>query len=465
MGGRGMSVKVINEQGSSRNLQIDALKMCPPIGAMYASFGVHGCLPMSHGASGCCRFQRMELAKHFNRLVHVSSTLLDENAAIFGGETSLEEAIPNAFEAYDPQIIAVHTTCLSETIGDDLSGIIRRVPDIPGKYIVHCSTPGYAGAQLMGYAAMSESLIRQLAVPVASRTDEVALIGGWLNPCDLDVLEKYARPFFSRVTVTPDQRGIMDRTPSRDERRYLAGGSKVEDIARLAGSPAIVALGAEAAWGGGEALDEIARSQGMSPVFEKIALPIGINATDRYVEALSKASGRSVPFELADARAACVEKLMILHPKLFGKRVVLATDADIAVPLAEYLASIGMRPEYVAVGWASDDFADRMNQALEPYDIDMTVNPHADRYDIEEYMNDHPVDLLIGETREKILARRFGIPLVRVGFPVVDRPLSFLSPIVGYGGALHLLRSMLCALAENGEADVAPENLSIAETF
>lgn len=460
-----MGVKVVNEQGSSRSLQIDALKMCPPIGAMYASLGVHACLPMSHGASGCCRFQRMELAKHFNRLVHVSSTLLNENAAIFGGETNLEEAITNAFEAYDPQIIAVHTTCLSETIGDDLSGIIRRVPDIPGKYIVHCSTPGYAGAQLSGYAAMSEALIRQLAVPVAARTDELALISGWLNPCDLDILGQYAQLFFSKVTVTPDQRGVMDRTPSRDERRYLSGGSRVEDISRLAGSSAIVALGGEAAWGSGEALDGIARSQGISAAFEKVSLPIGINATDRYVEALSRASGRSVPDELADARAACVEKLMVLHPKLFGKKVVLTTDADIAIPLAEYLASIGMRPEYVGVGWASDDFADRMAQVLEPYDVDMTVNPHADRYDIEEYMNDHPVDLLIGETREKILARRFGVPLVRVGFPVVDRPLSFLCPIVGYNGALHLLGSILCALAENDEADVAPENLSIAETF
>ena len=87
--------------GQARNLQIDALNMCPPIGAIFAALGIHACVPLSHGASGCCRFQRMEIAKHFQKIIRVSSSLLREPAAIFGGEESLHTAVKNIFEAYN----------------------------------------------------------------------------------------------------------------------------------------------------------------------------------------------------------------------------------------------------------------------------------------------------------------------------------------------------------------------------
>ena len=36
-------------------LTINPAKTCMPIGAMYASLGIHGCLPHSHGSQGCWR--------------------------------------------------------------------------------------------------------------------------------------------------------------------------------------------------------------------------------------------------------------------------------------------------------------------------------------------------------------------------------------------------------------------------
>ena len=49
-----------------------------------------------------------------------------EGASVFGGQANILEAITNIFALYDPEIIAVHTTCLSETIGDDLNQIIKK---------------------------------------------------------------------------------------------------------------------------------------------------------------------------------------------------------------------------------------------------------------------------------------------------------------------------------------------------
>ena len=70
------------------------------LGAMYAAFGVHRAMPLSHGASGCARFQRMEIARHFQRVLHVPSTMLDDRAAMYGGEDDVREAVANVTHSY-----------------------------------------------------------------------------------------------------------------------------------------------------------------------------------------------------------------------------------------------------------------------------------------------------------------------------------------------------------------------------
>lgn len=149
-----------------RDLTIDPLNPCMSLGAMYAAFGIHRAMPLSHGASGCARFQRMEIARHFQRVLHVPSTMLDDRAAMYGGEDDVREAVANVFRLYDPETIVLFTTCLSETIGDDMQGIVDRL-DVPeGKHVVWVSTPGYTGSHLAGYGACVAAMIGQLARPL-----------------------------------------------------------------------------------------------------------------------------------------------------------------------------------------------------------------------------------------------------------------------------------------------------------
>lgn len=58
-----------------------------------------------------------------------------------------------------------------------------------------------------------------------------------------------------------------------------------------------------------------------------------------------------------------------------------------------------------------------------------------------------------------------GVPLVRVGFPVVDRPLAYTEPVAGYEGALSLLRRVANAFCEEEERGVDPEDLTISRYF
>ena len=64
-------------------------------------------------------------------------------------------------------MIGVHTTCLSETIGDDIHQIITKAQDdgkIPeGKSVFHANTPSYVGSHVTGFARMTKAMVDYFA--------------------------------------------------------------------------------------------------------------------------------------------------------------------------------------------------------------------------------------------------------------------------------------------------------------
>jgi nitrogenase molybdenum-iron protein beta chain len=148
-------------------LTVNPAKTCQPIGAMYAALGVHGCLPHSHGSQGCYAYHRSALTRHFKEPVVAATSAFTEGASVFGGQANLVQAIDNIFSVYNPEVIAVHTTCLSETIGDDVPQIVAKaktdgkVPE--GKFVFHANTPSYVGSHVTGFASMTKAMVDYFA--------------------------------------------------------------------------------------------------------------------------------------------------------------------------------------------------------------------------------------------------------------------------------------------------------------
>ena len=69
------------------------------------------------------------------------------------------------------------------------------------------------------------------------------------------------------------------------------------------------------------------------------------------------------------------------------------------------------------------------------------------------------MDLLLGPSLFKQIAKAEDIPLVRVGFPILDRYLHAYFPLVGYLGAMQLLRSICDAIMERQDRDCADADL------
>ncbi len=139
-------------------LTVNPAKTCQPIGAMYAALGMHNCLPHSHGSQGCCSYHRSTLTRHYKEPVMAATSSFTEGSSVFGGQANLLQAIQTIFGVYNPDVIAVHTTCLSETIGDDMVQIIAKAVaegKVPaGKHVIHCNTPSYLGSHVTGFSSM-----------------------------------------------------------------------------------------------------------------------------------------------------------------------------------------------------------------------------------------------------------------------------------------------------------------------
>jgi nitrogenase molybdenum-iron protein beta chain len=195
-------------------LRINPAKTCQPIGAMYAALGIHKCMPHSHGSQGCCSYHRSHLTRHFKEPVVATTSSFTEGASVFGGLSNMTTALTNIFGIYEPDIVAVHTTCLSEVIGDDLPMMIKkniaegRIPE--GKHVIHANTPSFAGSHVTGFSSMVAGAVNYLSESTGETADRVNLLPGYVDPSDMSEIKRLADMLGVKYTMLPDTTGVLD---------------------------------------------------------------------------------------------------------------------------------------------------------------------------------------------------------------------------------------------------------------
>ena len=146
-------------------LNVNPCKMCMPMGAVSALSGIKGCMSILHGSQGCATYIRRHMATHYNEPVDIASSSLTEEGTVFGGEENLLKGLKNLISLYNPEVIGVATTCLAETIGEDVPRIIDKFyeqnPEQKVK-IINVSSAGYGGTQYEGFFAALRAAVEQL---------------------------------------------------------------------------------------------------------------------------------------------------------------------------------------------------------------------------------------------------------------------------------------------------------------
>jgi nitrogenase molybdenum-iron protein beta chain len=443
-------------------LTVNPAKTCQPIGAMYAALGIHNCLPHSHGSQGCCAYHRSTLTRHYKEPVMAATSSFTEGTSVFGGQANLLQAITTIFGVYNPDVIAVHTTCLSETIGDDLTQIINKaisegkVPE--GKHVIHCNTPSYQGSHVTGFSSMTKAMVTYFADPNAEKSNKVTLFPGWVEPSDMRELKSLAGELGIEIVMYPDTSDVLDTPQTGKHEFYPKGGTTVEQIKASGGSFAALGLGPTASSAAVEQLTKKCKVPG-----ETLELPIGLQATDRFIDRLRTIAGVSVPDSITDDRGRLLDMIADMHQYVHGKRVALWGDPDQLVALSEFLNLLDMKPVYIVTGTPVSQFETRVRAGLggNVPEAKIRAGAQADMYLMHQWIKQESVDLLIGNTYGKYIARDEDIPFVRFGFPVVDRVGHTYFPSVGYKGAMRLLEKILGVLMDRQDRDAPEERFEL----
>ncbi len=443
-------------------LTINPAKTCQPIGAMYAALGIHNCLPHSHGSQGCCAYHRSTLTRHYKEPVMAGSSSFTEGTSVFGGQANLLQAIQTIFSAYNPDVIAVHTTCLSETIGDDLVQIIAKAKEdgkVPeGKHVIHANTPSYVGSHVHGFASMTKAMVEYFAESTNDNKNRVNILPGWVEPSDMREIKSIAATMGVEVVMYPDTSDVLDTPQTGKHNFYPKGGATVDSIRASGDSIGTIALGHSASSSAACVLEEKC-----DVPHQLLELPIGLLATDRFIDALRSMAGVAVPDSITDARGRLLDVIVDMHQYLSGKRVALFGDPDQLVSLAEFLVCLDMKPVYIVTGTPSTGFEKRIKHVLGDQADQAKVRrgAQADMYLMHQWIKQEPVDLIIGNTYGKYIARDEDIPFVRHGFPILDRVGHSYFPTVGYSGTMRLLEKILGVFMDRQDRDAPEERFEL----
>ncbi len=443
----------MGKQAKSYVSTTNACKLCKPLGACLAFKGIEGAVPYLHGSQGCATYMRRYIISHFREPMDIASSSLGEKQAIYGGGPNLKLGLKNVITKYDCRLVGVATTCLTETIGDDAPMFInefkREFKDLLDSYdspeLVNVSTPSFSGTHMEGFHEAVRAVVKLVSRsgPAHSR---INIMPGFVSPADIRYLKEIVGDFGSSAAVLPDISTTLDDVAADTYEKLASGGVPLSEIRAMGGAPASLEFG--------RTLDKAKTAGGLLesdynvPCYS-LGMPMGLRETDRFFRTLSSVSGSPIPEKHEMERGRLVDAYVDGHKYLFGTRAVVYGEEDLVVGLASFLAEIGVRPVLCASGGESG----RLKEAVESVTAGLlpeppTVMDGTDFYEIAEIAERLQPDMLIGNSKGYYLARRWGVPLVRVGFPIHDR---FGGPRIlhlGYRGAQSLLDGIANAVIE-----------------
>ncbi len=449
----------------TRKVTINPNKICQPIGAMWPTLGVCEGVPFIQGGQGCTTYARYQFARHFREPSPIASASFHEHAAVYGGMKNLVDGLTNLVARYDPSLIAVITTCSSETIGDDVESYIkaakRKIADELGEekaelpvIPIHC--PAYKGSHVTGYDNASKAYFQYLAeknpevephkiniIPgFGTNPGDILEIKRMLNMMGMKEKEDYSIIFDISENLYKPLREPMDEIPY-----YPDAGTTIEEFKDVGNGKATFALCQSS---GGQGALFLKKKFKIPPYY---GMPIGIKATDDFLINVAQVTGKKIPDALLDERGKLLDAIADTIHYTMDKKVGIFGDPDHVISIARFCCEIGMKPVVVSTQTPSRIFKKEMEAIAKEYNMHIEVQ-FSDLWDFEKAVKKIGVDVIIGHPRGgKAIAKDMGIGLVRVGFPIYDRVGYARWPIVGYMGSLRFFDELVNTILSTQVSD------------
>jgi len=428
---------------STRN----ACKTCTPLGACVVFKGIEGCIPLIHGSQGCATYIRRYLISHYKEPVDIASSNFSEESTIFGGARNFIQGINNIISQYNPKVIGIASTCLSETIGEDVPSLISeytrqsKLDEMPA--FIYASTPSYNGSHIDGFHEACYAAVKTYAKKSLSNP-HINIFPGFLSPEDLRLIKDMMKAFQLPFIMLPDYSDTLDN-PNWDEYQKISpGGTSIESIIQMGSSKATIELGSVYNAGINQNRinkkhKQITSGEYLEQKFEipnyRLPYPIGIRNTDQWVDLLKKLSGNDLNEDLKKERGRLLDSYVDGHKYVFGIKTVVYGEEDMVIALTSFLLEIGIDVILAASGGESNDLENQI-ELLSGKKVNCANG--VDYEYIKTFCENNATELLIGNSKAYYISRELKIPIVRVGFPIHDRMGGQRLLHIGYKGTQQL---------------------------
>ncbi len=421
------------------NLNINPCKSCMPMGTSLAFKGIESTMILLHGSQGCSTYIRRHMATHYNEPIDISSSSLNEKDTVHGGADNLKKGLKNTLRLYNPKMVGISTTCLAETIGEDLHRIItefkEEYPAYKDVVFVPVSSPGYGGTHYEGFYYALRRTVEIIATDTAPN-DSINIIAGNMTPADMRYIKEVLNEFKIRYTLLPDFSRTLDGTFTKNYKKLSNEGTKIDDIKKMAGAKATIELGMLVS-------NNISPGKYLEEKFDiplyRCPLPIGLTNMDLFIEVLKELSGNNISEKLIDSRGRMLDGMIDSHKYNSEGRAAIFGEPDIVYSVTRLCLENGILPLVIATGSKANKLKILLSKYLERLDEVCTIIDDTDLETIEMYVKKLGVNIVIGTSDGKFITERDGVPLVRIGFPIHDRIGAQRKLYVGYEGSMQFL--------------------------
>ncbi|HWP96758.1 MAG TPA: nitrogenase component 1 [Syntrophomonadaceae bacterium] len=433
---------------SCRSMVENPCSACMPLGAILPFKGIRNAMVIIHGSQGCSTYMRRHLSEHYNEPIDVASSSINEKGTIYGGADNLKKGLDNLIKVYQPDLIGVLTTCLAETIGEDIEHNAAEYLAERGwaNYpLVTVPTPGYGGSHSEGYFLAVKRVLEQLS-DSTYKHNRLNLIVPNLSPADVREIKRIMDLMGLSYILFPDYSETLDSPFSHPYRKIAEGGTGLSDLKSMAGSAATIQMGVCVE-------DSISPGKFLESAFGvplyTIPIPMGIEATDGFIKLLQELSGKKIPPVLERERGRLLDCMIDSHKYNAEGRAVIFGEPDLALAATRTCLENGISPQVVATGAHSRMLHMLVEQVVRGATETVAVLDESDFSGIRQIAKERSTNIAIGHSDGRYLTEREGIPLVRLGFPIHDRVGGQRLLSVGYTGTIMFLDRITNTLLEH----------------